>query len=405
MNTGPGVLRMSFRRLAATFFRLCDCLVPKDKRIVLVTLPDGDDQGVSLCLALDKLGWEGGIRWLVHQDPAPFAQWQHRRGLSHVDVIFLRLYSFAGIWAYLRAGCVFYTHGALFNYASPKRKLVVNLWHGMPIKKIWRDVPGSEVPMSTFLISTSAFFSDVLRQASGFGVDKLLATGLPRNDFLTRVRPKSVDIVAQLRGAADRLIFFLPTYRNSARGLMTRDGIETNTILGLSDGDARQLHAWLRVNRCKLIVKPHPMSINAGKRFADDEYWAMVDEQALFKKGLGLYELLAQVDLLVTDVSSVYVDFLVTDRPQILYFPDMERYEKTRGLLLHPLKDYAPGPIVQTFPELQSALDLWLSGDDSWREQRRRLRDLMIPASTRSAAESLLTAIGIGSSDEQSASG
>ena len=132
--------------------------------------------------------------------------------------------------------------------------------------------------------------------------------------------------------------------------------------------------------------------------FADDAQWAMIDDQALFKEGLGLYELLAQADLLVTDVSSVYVDFLITERPQILYFPDMERYERTRGLLLHPLKDYAPGPIAQTFGELKACLDLWKSGDDSWAERRKQLRDLMIPRSQRSAAATLLASVGIRSS-------
>jgi CDP-glycerol glycerophosphotransferase (TagB/SpsB family) len=283
----------------------------------------------------------------------------------------------------------------MFNYAPPRRKLVVNLWHGMPIKKIWRGVPGSELPMSTFLISTSAFFSDVLMKASGFGAERLLATGLPRNDFLTEVRPEAVDIVARLRGQADRLIFFLPTYRNSARGFKTQDGTETNTVLGLNAADAELLHCWLKEHRCKLIVKPHPMSINAGKAFEDDEQWAMINDHVLFGLGLGLYELLAQADLLVTDVSSVYVDFLITLRPQILYFPDLQRYENTRGLLLQPLADFAPGPIAQDFTQLRYFLDVWLAGDDSWRERRERLRDLMIPPSPRSAAKRLLTSVGI----------
>ncbi len=394
MSHGPAVIEKSYRWFAAHFFRICDHMIPKGKQIVIVTLPDGDDQGAALCLELKKLNWDGDIHWLVHQDTAPFIDWQKRRGLGDVRIRFLPLYSLAGIWTYLRASYVFYTHGALFNYAPPKRKLVVNLWHGMPIKKIWRGVPGSVLPLSTFLTSTSDFFSKVLMEASGFGPERMLATGLPRNDFLTAKRPQSNDIVARLRGKARRLIVFLPTYRTSARGLKMQDGTETNSILGLSDADARRLHGWLESNHCKLIVKPHPMSVNAGKAFADDEYWAMVDDEALFKEGLGLYELLAQADLLVTDVSSVYVDFLVTDKPQILYFPDMERYEKTRGLLLNPLQDYAPGPIAQNFEELEAALDQWISGNDAWQDRRRRLRDLMIPASSGSAAAALLTSIG-----------
>jgi CDP-glycerol glycerophosphotransferase len=341
------------------------------------------------------LKWRGKIHWLVHQDPAPFAEWQRRRGLGNVDICFSHLYSLRGIWSYFKASYVFYTHGALFNYAPPQGKLVVNLWHGMPIKKIWRDVPGSELPLSTYLISTSVFFSNVLMKASGFSADQLLVTGLPRNDFLTTARPTSVEFVARLRGDAKRLIFFMPTYRNSARGFMTQDGTETNTVLGLSEADAQQLHSWLEINHCKLIVKPHPMSINSGKPFHDDAQWAMIDEHALFENGLGLYELLAQIDLLVTDVSSVYVDFLITQRPQILYFPDMERYKETRGLLLDPLEEYTPGPIAQSFSELQGCLDAWLSGDDRWQARRAQLRDLMIPASPQSAAESLLAALAM----------
>lgn len=395
MSYGLGALKTSFRWAAGQLFRLFDCLVPKDKRIVLVTRPDGDDQGVSLCLALKSAHWDGAIDWLVHQDPAGFPEWQERRGLGGVAIRFLPLYSIRGVWSYFKASYVFYTHGALFNYAPPKRKLVVNLWHGMPVKKIWRGVVGSQLPLSTFLISTSAFFSDVLMQASGFGPERLLATGLPRNDFLISQRPESSSVVARLRGDADRLIVFLPTYRSSARGFLTEDGTETHTLLGLSADDAQQLHVWLKNHRCKLIVKPHPMSVNVGKPFKEDAQWAMIDEQVLFRHGLGLYEVLAQADLLVTDVSSVYIDFLVTERPQILYFPDMEQYEKTRGLLLQPLIDYAPGPIVQNFRELEASLDLWIAGDDSWQERRRRLRDLMVPRASQSAAESLLTALGI----------
>jgi CDP-glycerol glycerophosphotransferase (TagB/SpsB family) len=383
------------RWVAAQVFRLCDYAVPKDKRVVLVTRPDGDDQGVSICLELKRANWDGEIHWLVHEDPAPFREWQKRRGLGGVDVRFSPLYSIGGIWCYFRANHVFYTHGALFNYAPPKRKVVVNLWHGMPIKKIWRGVAGSQLPKSTFLISTSDFFSGVLMRASGFGPERLLATGLPRNDVLTCERPEATASAKRLRGRADHLIFFLPTYRSSARGFLTEDGTETHTILSLIPAEADRLHAWLERNRCRMIVKPHPMSVNAGKPFTDDAHWAMLDERILFREGLGLYELLGKADLLVTDVSSVYVDFLITGRPQILYFPDRERYEQTRGLLLQPLSDYAPGPIAGNYEELEKSLDMWMSGEDPWRERRMRLRDLMVPRSPRSAAASLVSALGM----------
>jgi hypothetical protein len=63
--------------------------------------------------------------------------------------------------------------------------------------------------------------------------------------------------------------------------------------------------------------------------------------------------------------------------------------------LLQPFADYAPGPIARSYSDLESSLELWISGDDSWSARRQQLRELMVPASTRSAAEALLAELQI----------
>jgi CDP-glycerol glycerophosphotransferase len=389
------VSKSAGRWIARTTFRLCDHLIPKDNRIVLVTRPDGDDQGVSICFELQRIRWQGRIQWLVRGNPGDCVEWQARRGLGNVGIQFCRKHTLTGLWSFFRARWVFYTHGAFFNYQPPNRKTIVNLWHGMPIKRIWRGVPGSEVPLSTYLLSTSPFYSDVLMAASGFSSERMLVTGLPRNDFLIARRAEASSTIDRLKGRAKHLIVFMPTYRTSKLGLISEDGIETDHILGLDKMEVGLLHSWLKENACKMIVKPHPMSVHMGTSFQDDEQWSLVDDGVLFREGLGLYELLGQADLLVTDVSSVFVDFLITERPQIFYFPDLKRYQETRGLLLNPLEDYIPGPISHNFVELREHLNEWISGGDTWVEKRRRLRALMAPLSEDSAAASILDAVGI----------
>ena len=375
--------------------RCLDWVVPKSPLLVILTIPDGDDQGAGLCWLLQERGYRLPVVWLTDGDPKELAVWSRRRGLNLPTLRFLKRRTVLGFWYFLRARWLFYTHGGYFSLRPPRAKNVVNLWHGMPIKRIWSDLLGSTVPQPTFLLSTSPFFSDVLMRASGFSADRMLVSGLPRNDFLTRSRAAVSSAGRRLRGEAERLIVFLPTYRKSKLGFITDDGVETGQVLGLEPADADRLHAWLKTHRCKLVVKPHPMSVTAGMSFPSDGQWEMVDETWLLREGIGLYELLSQADLLVTDVSSVAVDFLITGRPQIFYFPDVEKYRQTRGFLVDPLEDYLPGPLTTSYPQLEEELGHWVEGADHWADRRKHLRQLLIPPQERPAAEIILERVGV----------
>ena len=47
---------------------------------------------------------------------------------------------------------------------------------------------------------------------------------------------------------------------------------------------------------------------------------------------INTYDILAHTDVLITDYSSIYFDFLLTGKPAILNFIDYSRYAKSRGL-------------------------------------------------------------------------
>ena len=59
MTKAATVLKNCLRSFGGRCVLCLHALVPKDDRIVLVTRPDGDDQGAPLCLALEKLHWKG----------------------------------------------------------------------------------------------------------------------------------------------------------------------------------------------------------------------------------------------------------------------------------------------------------------------------------------------------------
>jgi len=63
-------------------------------------------------------------------------------------------------------------------------------------------------------------------------------------------------------------------------------------------------------------------------------------------------ELLGIADILISDYSSVFFDFIPTERPIIHYLYDLEEYTKDRGLNL--TEEELPGKVVKTNTELVS---------------------------------------------------
>jgi CDP-glycerol glycerophosphotransferase (TagB/SpsB family) len=77
--------------------------------------------------------------------------------------------------------------------------------------------------------------------------------------------------------------------------------------------------------------------------------------------------------VLVTDHSSVWVDFLLLDRPMVFALADLASYAESRGHYFTPLAEHLPGPIVTDLATLGPALAEALEGDP-WAARRRALR-------------------------------
>ena len=78
-------------------------------------------------------------------------------------------------------------------------------------------------------------------------------------------------------------------------------------------------------------------------------------------KDIDTNELLAAVDVLVTDYSSILFDFLPQKRPIVLYMHDIEEYRAERGLYLDP--EEVPGLACYDRAELASAIGRALAGE------------------------------------------
>jgi CDP-glycerol glycerophosphotransferase (TagB/SpsB family) len=82
---------------------------------------------------------------------------------------------------------------------------------------------------------------------------------------------------------------------------------------------------------------------------------------------------LPEIDVLITDYSSIYLDYLLLNRPCIFIPHDIEQYKEGRGLLLDDYDFWAPGYKVKSFMEFLESLKCSLSGLDPYKTHREEI--------------------------------
>ena len=161
----------------------------------------------------------------------------------------------------------------------------------------------------------------------------------------------------------------------------------------MPDLDPEEFNSFLAARNTIAVVKPHPMAAN-GKPGTFSNL-LIVDDAWLRERRVSLYEFLGATDLLISDISSVVIDYLLLDRPIIHAFADLQEYESSRGFTVEPIADYFAGPVARNARELQQALDSALAGADDSADQRRKLLELSHTDRNGQAAERLMDALGM----------
>ena len=272
---------------------------------------------------------------------------------QHPDIKGFYKYSIRAFYYFARARYVFGTHGIYDFLKFQRRGKIVNLWHGMPLKTIGCMDPttgGTNPAKADYLIATSPFFKEIMHKSfEDVDIDNVLLTGQPRNDLMFLPTPffgnRGID-----RTAYRSIGIWLPTYRQSIIGDIRKDGIfNDNGISFLSLDDLIRLNTHLQEISSLLIVKLHPMDALQLKDFSSFSNLLIIKPSEFREQ---LYPLLGASDYLLTDYSSVWIDYCILKRPIGYVMNDIQEYRNSRGLTIENLDQALPGPIIDTYEKL-----------------------------------------------------
>ncbi|QDH71039.1 CDP-glycerol glycerophosphotransferase family protein [Marilutibacter alkalisoli] len=280
---------------------------------------------------------------------------------ENVTVVPLR--SPEGQYHLLRARQIFIKHSPSRNLVFPVSSSLhnlINLWHGVPLKRIgyasldMQDklrAIGGEHAKCRAVISSSKI--DSMAMASAFyplSYNKVWCTGLPRNDFIVRDFDQlPSDLRVQYERLKDlcagrRLILFVPTFKADQQDAYYR----------FSPSELAHLHAWLGDNNAVLGVREH-MADQARNYYSQLRGVDTIDlSDRRFPDVEMLYRL---ASALITDYSSCFIDFMLTERPMISFAYDHDSYANAERGLFYDMEHVFPGPVCRDFPQLMTALE------------------------------------------------
>ncbi|HZM66519.1 MAG TPA: CDP-glycerol glycerophosphotransferase family protein [Nakamurella sp.] len=309
-------------------------IIPPRPHAVVFGWPDNEGNTVEIVRSLVRR-YHGRVYWLL-DDPAyrgpMFAAKELAASERLVSVSKGSIRAFA---LSIAAELTFFTHGLYTAVNPPRNRLVVNVWHGDGPKRLYQ----TNLVRSTVLVSGSLMWSKYKAEVFGTPPGSLALVGNPRSDQFWEHLPETAVCRLGLTEGRPRVLW-LPTYRE-AQGPRSRrwsDGEQ----LSESEPVDRLTHAMVHaaeLHGLDLVVKPHPLDLdtyrNTGVRVLRNE--------DLDAAGVSLYQLIGHSDALVSDISSVWVDYLMLDRPIGFLMPDLEELKERRGLNVENLEDLLPG--------------------------------------------------------------
>ena len=242
----------------------------------------------------------------------------------------------------------------------------IQLWHGITIETLG-VLANYKIIKYDIVLSTSKFVSEY-SFSKIFDSKKIIHCGYPRNDVLhiDNIELLNIDksLLNQMKSKEFKYIVYMPTHRPLS--------FEDNPI------DYITLNKFAKENNIKFIIKMHPF---VAEKYRDDlsshqnsDY--VYTHLIMYPPYMDIYPILKYSDMLISDYSSVYFDYLYVDKPILFFCYDYEEWAKgEQGVILDYFK-HSPGDKCYNLDELLKNILKNLE-KDSYKEERKVIFDKM----------------------------
>ena len=298
--------------------------------------------------------------------------------LDHLGCPVVMHKSFNGLWHYIRSGVIVFTgtsYPNLFKFVG-KSTIKICLYHGMGPRST-NSVDGimSRDPLDVlrkyhkfdYFNFTSKYTNTVVgRLQFLLPENKRVIFGLPRCDHLfskdkveeSRINKNQLRKLNYVIDESTKCILYSPTWRSDVNSI-------SFPLSEINDFNVYTFDQWLKENNILFLISVHPHMENL-EDFSDCTNIQYINHNPL----IDINQLLPEMDLLITDYSSIATDYMLMDRPVIYVMPDYDYYLYDFGLL-EDMRDNLPGLESKNMSDLQDHIVRSLKDPHKMQSERK----------------------------------
>ena len=368
------------RGAEVAFMRMIRSRFPiNDHQIILRSFPDYSDNARALADYLVENGYDR--EYDIYFDVADLNSWKDKgAGIRFISCeTDLGLYRFKWLRLICTAKYFMFTHRPiLIRKRARDEQVLINLFHGNGYKEKSIQQGKTRAPYDYSIVSGDLFIKP-MAHFWDIEEDRVLPIGFPRYNWLLSADESAAEMLESYKKNPDsKVVIWMPTYRSDKKGVYN----ETESIsqFPLVDTPERwkELDDTCREKNIVLLIKLHPFQKDYIIPFGCMDNIKEISDGDFCKADIPMYKFIAHTHALISDYSSIAVDYLLVNRPMAFALEDFDAYNDSRGFVFEDPREYMPGHHLYSFKDLECFLKDVSADNDLYKEARREMRTVAI---------------------------
>ena len=338
----------------------------KKVKVMFSSFPDFSSNAKPLYMYMkNKYGDKFELSWAVNDS-------SNQEKLRNVGINAYRIGT-DEYFSYAKEVDIFFTTHCNILGEKNEKSIYVELWHGIGPKdlgyltdnmnekdKNWYESISRNVD---YVITPSDFWRVIFATEFNIEYSRTLNFAYPKLDFFAYSNGKeNLEKVTNLKlDKYKKIIFYMPTFRKGC-DREQESSLNQNNIFNLEPYQEENLVEFLKQNDYLLCIKKHP-SEELNTVDLQNENIKIIKEEDLINNNITINEILNASDLMITDYSSLGVEYLFFNKPVIYINTDAEEYSQNRGIIFGNSDFWMVGDKVHQIDGLLSSIDSALQSD------------------------------------------
>lgn len=337
---------------------------PVKKNLVLLeSVGDMSDNAYPIFEYLLNNTYKYKFIWVV-KDPKKY---KNTNKVKYIPYTMKNIYS---IYYFAKSKYCFYTHERC-GIQNKKSQLRIYLTHGFSYKntknQFW------DVNFNSVVIRMSEYHRELGNLCNPGEIRLSIPLGYPRDDVLVKGPSQNVTI----GNGYNKLFVWLPTFRTHKNNFTAYKNDKINEFNLITSDNLKIINETLKADDSLLIIKYHPAQELDKADFEELSNIKTMSNDDLLNEGIKLYDLLSVSDALITDFSSVFADYLLTDKPIAFELSDYQNYASGKGFIIDNPLEKMPGKFIYNISDFADFINDVIIGKDCYKAERKKQRDII----------------------------